>query len=66
MSNIMIDVVKTEGGTTKIRFKTRDNSDATREDLDTLMKVIMGKYPKRAGYMNSTTILLEAKIPEEE
>lgn len=60
MSSIIVEILPEKDGITKARFRIRERNEENLDKIDTLMKIIMGKYPKRAGFTDSTTILLEA------
>lgn len=65
MERIIVEILPETNGVTKARFTTKLANNASRDAMDTLMKIIMGKFPKRAGYTNSTTVLLEAATGKE-
>lgn len=58
---VVVDIFDEKDGTTHVRLRVREASDESREAVDRLMNIIMGKYPKRARFVDSTTVHLEAK-----
>lgn len=65
MERIVVEILPEKQGVTKVRFSTKLSGLASRDAMDTLMNIIMGKFPKRAGYVSSTTVILEAVTDKE-
>lgn len=61
----MIKVTKVEDvktGITSFAFECNNADD--HETLDKLRVAVLGDLPKRGSYLNSNTLVIEAKIPE--